>query len=509
MSFVHDNVVGVLPSWTYVAGGAAAAAAFVILSKTLAGTHSRKNNIPLPPGPPAVWFWEDPMPKQKVAVGIAKLIEEHGPVISFRRGSQVTIVVGRMDPAAEILEKQGAVLVDRPRSVAVGEILSGGMHLVLQPAGDRLRRMRRAAYSHLQPKVAMMYEEIQAEAAKGIILDILNHPKQVVQHAERYASAVILRVMYGKSTPTSNDDPEVVRVKQTIEKFQSAFAQIHLVDYFPWLKHMPGYGRQLREVHQLELALFRDQLKRVKQDMERNTAGPSFARMLLENVDEHQLTDVEMGHLAGGFYAAGSDTTASGITIMFMAAACYPDAQARVQKELDEVVGKDRRPTFEDRDVLPQLQAFILEAARWIPVTPLGIPHRAMKDIFWKGYWIPAGATVIGSHWAISRDPVAFPDPDTFNPQRWLTEDGAIRTDTQFYMFGFGRRVCPGQHVADRSLFITLALLLWSFRISQRPEAPIDTSVSGGGDLIVFHPKPFEAEFVPRIEELKLRELMT
>lgn len=69
-------------------------------------------------------------------------------------------------------------------------------------------------------------------------------------------------------------------------------------------------------------------------------------------------------------------------------------------------------------------------------------------------------------------------------------------------------RVCPGQHVADRSIYMNLALLLWSFRILQRPEAPIHLGLTAK-DVLVFHPKPFEVEFVPRVEEQRARELMT
>ena len=69
-------------------------------------------------------------------------------------------------------------------------------------------------------------------------------------------------------------------------------------------------------------------------------------------------------------------------------------------------------------------------------------------------------------------------------------------------------RVCPGQHVANRSLYINLVLLLWSFRILQRPEAPIDLGPSGFRETIFLNPKPFEVEFVPRVEERRLRELM-
>jgi hypothetical protein len=67
-------------------------------------------------------------------------------------------------------------------------------------------------------------------------------------------------------------------------------------------------------------------------------------------------------------------------------------------------------------------------------------------------------------------------------------------------------RVCPGLHVANRSLYINLALLMWSFRILERPDAPID--VNGFTAAVVSRAPPFEADFVPRMEEKKLREIM-
>jgi hypothetical protein len=85
-----------------------------------------------------------------------------------------------------------------------------------------------------------------------------------------YAAAVILRVTYGKASPTSNDDPEVVRIRQVVLNFETALRPgAYLVDRIPWLKYVPGYGRQLKEFHRYELALFRDQLNRVRDDMVR------------------------------------------------------------------------------------------------------------------------------------------------------------------------------------------------------------------------------------------------
>ena len=75
--------------------------------------------------------------------------------------------------------------------------------------------------------------------------------------------------------------------------------------------------------------------------------------------------------------------------------AMHPDIQRKAQRELNRVVGPDRLPTHEDAASLPYVQAVLMECTRWIPVVPLGIPHRVMADDVYKGYRIPKGSLVV------------------------------------------------------------------------------------------------------------------
>ncbi|TCD69790.1 hypothetical protein EIP91_006327 [Steccherinum ochraceum] len=232
----------------------------------------------------------------------------------------------------------------------------------------------------------------------------------------------------------------------------------------------------------------------------RHTAA-TFTEYLLEHQKTLNLTDQELAYLAGSMYGAGSDTTASGLGIVTMAAACHPEEQAKVQAEIDAVVGRDRVPNFEDLKLLPLAAAFAAEAHRWRPIIPLSLQHRATKDIVWNEYVIPAGASVSGIAWSIMRDPDVFPDPDVFKPSRWVAPNGRLRDDLKHFDFGFGRRVCPGIHVAERSMAMTTTQLLWAFSLSQDPSAPIDTSAFTEGGIV--HPLPFKVKFTPRIQDLR------
>jgi len=91
---------------------------------------------------------------------------------------------------------------------------------------------------------------------------------------------------------------------------------------------------------------------------------------------------------------------------------------------------------------LPYIDALVKELLRWSPPFPIGIPNRVMQNDFYRGYLIPEGATVIQNIWAIFRDPNIYPDPETFNPDRFL-KDGKINPlvlNPEDRVFGAGRR---------------------------------------------------------------------
>lgn len=98
-----------------------------------------------------------------------------------------------------------------------------------------------------------------------------------------------------------------------------------------------------------------------------------------------------------------------------------------------------------------------------------------MQDDVYNGYHIPAGAQVIGNTWAIGRDPEFFPDGDSFRPERYMPGPerdkimgGLAKGHTSF---GHGRRICPGMHLAERSLAVAITQLFWAFDVVPDPSA--------------------------------------
>jgi len=106
------------------------------------------------------------------------------------------------------------------------------------------------------------------QTARDVILDILNDPKHHQAHANRYAAAAILRITYGKSTPTATDAPEIITIHKMLKRFQSIMRPgALLVEWYPILKYVPFYLDYLKEWRDEVSELFHGQLGRVGEQL--------------------------------------------------------------------------------------------------------------------------------------------------------------------------------------------------------------------------------------------------
>ncbi|KDQ13006.1 hypothetical protein BOTBODRAFT_111951 [Botryobasidium botryosum FD-172 SS1] len=473
----------------------------LVLATCAAWLYSRtRTHARLPPGPPGHWLFGNKVPHPHAWLTFEQWRKVYGDVFSLRLGSQTLVVVAGYQANIDLMEKQAAYLDSRPRSIAAGAILSGGMRTLLMPSGNRLRRLRKALHGQLQPKAAATYEPMQTHAAHRLMHDILEDPSQFREHIMNFSAIFNMSLAYGKpASTTAKTNPDVLAVTTCLRRLGHANRPgAYWVDSFPLLYYVPWYGRQLKRWHQEELALFRGQLDRVHEKMINGTeTSDCFAKQIIEKQAEYGLSDNEAAYLAGSLFGAGADATDSAISILVLAMACWPEATKKAQSELDRVVGRDRMPSFADRSSLPYIEAFILETYRWRGLSFGGVMHAATKDVIWNDHVIPKGSLIISNHWSIHMDKRVFSEPEKFMPERWLKnkEQG---NDIRLFVFGEGRRVCPGQVVSERSLFIVMATLLWSFHVRQDPFAPIDASPERFTDTVTSHALPYSALFEAR-----------
>lgn len=213
---------------------------------------------------------------------------------------------------------------------------------------------------------------------------------------------------------------------------------------------------------------------------------------------------------------AGSETTSSALNTAIKYLAAFPQAQSAAHEELSKVIGDERSPTFDDEGSLPYIRAMVKETLRIRPVTNIGSPHYTTSDITYKDFFIPKSTIVCLSQYAIHYDPGRWKDPEKFDPSRYLSyplksgayANGGDANGRDHFDFGAGRRICPGMHLAENSLFITLAKILWAFKIlpplgGAGEEEGVDVSDDAYEPGVNTLPKPYKIRFQPRSKRIE------
>ena len=162
---------------------------------------------------------------------------------------------------------------------------------------------------------------------------------------------------------------------------------------------------------------------------------------------------------------AGHDTTVTGVANALADLAAHPAVMARAQAEQDALAV--RGYTLEALRAMPYLEAALKESMRLVP--PVGASFRVMlEDADFEGFTIPRGWRVAVGPRGTHRDPALWPDPERFDPERFL--GGADERPLFAWIpFGGGPRVCLGQHFAALEMLVVMAMLLRGFTWSLTP----------------------------------------
>lgn len=419
------------------------------------------------------------------------------------------------------MEKRSLKYSSRPRFVVMGEIYNTGTILV-QPYGKAWSIRRKLLHRALTPAALKTYKARQEAEATRLAFGLVEDPGDWERAFDRFTASVVFSISYGHRID-SLDSP-VIRQRLEFMHFMASLnvPGAYKAESFPVLKYLPEWvapwKRVIREHAELEGAANMALVNGVREDIragkERGEeVTPSLTRNLLAVRDEEgiPLSDKDFSYVPASLFGAGSDTTASSMCSAILALVTHPDVVLAAHEELDAVIGDNRMPGFDDEEKLPYMRALVKEVLRWRPVAVLGgTPHASSEDDVYEGHYIPTGATILGNTWAINLNEEYYPDPQLFNPARFLDEKDP-RYIFEFRgrknhpakaghsSFGWGRRICPGADLAANSLFIALSKLIWAFDVL--PTQTYDTFDYTDGFNI--RPKPFKCLIRIRSEQYR------
>uniref|UniRef100_A0A8C5FBL2 25-hydroxyvitamin D-1 alpha hydroxylase, mitochondrial n=1 Tax=Gadus morhua TaxID=8049 RepID=A0A8C5FBL2_GADMO len=165
---------------------------------------------------------------------------------------------------------------------------------------------------------------------------------------------------------------------------------------------------------------------------------------------------------------AGVDTISSTLSWSLYELSRHPELQASLREEVLSVLGDRKIPEAADVARMPLLKATVKEAHRLYPVIPANARVLTEGDIELGGFLIPKNTLITLCHFATSRDPAIFPNPDEFQPRRWLSRDQSHHPYASV-PFGVGKRSCVGRRIAELELYLALARIVTEFEVKPDP----------------------------------------
>ncbi|KAI4523845.1 cytochrome P450 [Schizophyllum commune Loenen D] len=460
---------------------------------------SREQN--LPPGPPTVPLLGNALqiPRKFTFYRFTEWARVYGEIYSLKIGPGTAIVLSSPAVLKQVLDKQSADTSDRPQN-SVLDLVTDGWNLFLCRYSDRWRQLRKAAQTLLAASTVKNYLPIQEAESTQLQFDLLTSPEKFYGHIERFGISIVMSIVYGKRAPRI-DAPIASAFVHENDRWSALLmpGATPPVDALPFLKYLPEFlapwKKETREIRALQRELYCGIFDECKKRVEAGDANFFMAEVIKEQA-ANGLTREQASLLGGALYEAGAESSACFLHNLVLVLAAHPHVQAKAHAELDHVVGDTRLPTYEDAEHLPYVQAIINETHRFRTLVPLALPHRVTKDTQYKGYLIPEGASVFGDLHAVYHDPELFEDPDVFNPDRYLTTPHGTRPGVDdsdmrsTFIFGYGRRICPGMHLATVSALLATMKLLWGFEF--RPptdpatgkEIPLDLHMNREGAAI-------------------------
>ncbi|KAH4117801.1 hypothetical protein HBI62_070710 [Parastagonospora nodorum] len=493
-------------------------ASLLILASGVAYTFSRylwrKDVRPLPPGPKGIPFLGNvnDMPKPGVLEchHWLKHKDLYGPISSVTAMGQTFIIINDPDIAFELLRDRAAIHSSRPCPVFSGDMVGFAGATAMIPYNDTWKIHRKIITQVASSnKSIAAFDRAQEIESAHFLLNVLDSPEKLFKHLQNEAGSVVLRITYGYIA-AHGADPLVEVAAQTMLDFSvSTVPGMWMVDYLPFLRYVPGWlpGTGFKKTARqmaMRLKQCTDQpYEWVKQQMREKRHTTSFVSEFIENTSTE--TEMEFIHkwAAMSLFLAGVDTTSSSLMIFFLAMMVYPEVQKKASEEIDHVIGRSRLPVAADRDKLPYIMAMVKETHRWHLVLPLGFPHSNIEQDIYRGYRIPKGSILLPNNWHFTHDPEVYPDPMAFKPERHLdTPTHKAEPDPRKFIFGYGRRICPGRYVADNALFITIAQSLAVFDITKPTENGkiVEPNVEFKPGTFS-HPLPYRCSIKPKSKE--------
>jgi len=396
-------------------------------------------DVPLPPGPRPRIPGLLTLHFQRDTPGFLRSLQQRfGDAVSFSLGGEVFIALFAPAMVQEVLVTQQSAFVKGVGFARMRKVLGEGLLTNEEPIHLRHRRMmqppfqrhRLDGYAHLMGDLTRaQVTRWQDGTVIGLAPEMMRLTLLIVaqtlfgtdaaRHAERIAHAM---------------DVAIDRIERTM------LPGLDRLDALP-LPYWQAFRRAADELAGIAEALIAERRAQQRSADEGDLLG---LLLDLRDADGSPFSDAEVRDEALTLILSGHETTANALTWAFSWLAGRPAVQAELRAEaaaLPERIGVAEAMAAEVAG------SIVAESLRMAP--PVWVaPRRALREVTIAGVAIPAGTHVLVSQYVTQRDPRLFPDPDSWQPERWRGDLATRLPRGAYFPFGGGTRKCLGDQFA-------------------------------------------------------------
>ena len=423
-----------------------------------------------PPGPAGHWLFGTLPEFRRDPLGFLQKCAAYGDVVKLPYGLAGDLFKRQRGAAAYLLRDPADikfVLVTHQRNYerlwvpAAKRIFGSGLLASEDPLHLRQKRVMQPYFHHQRIKgyaevMTQKTEELLARWGKETTVDL-------AEEMMRLTLQIVCKVLFSMELSDETKDlSEAVTVGQYhITRQYRSFLAMVTPEWIPTRRNLE----------------FRDALKRLDRtifgliDARRDSeAMNDLLSMLLHAQDEDGsgMSDRQVRDEALALFLAGHETTANALAWTGYLLSQHQEVESRLLTELQEVL-EGRAPSAADLPKLAYAEAVFAEAMRLYPPAYILVRRALNEDTLPSGFSFPGGSDLFMCQYWVHRDPRFFPDPERFDPDRFLAKGKDERPLFSYFPFGGGSKMCIGESFAKMEGVLLLATIAQRFKMTLVP----------------------------------------